>query len=129
MLRKFTRIPQPSKFVGVGLILQFVCGMLDTKDFKAPKSRVWSSYSKVSCVFEKNNSVRQETQQRTAEQILQTRKCKKWSLKCQSQPWQARFLGSLLKSYINQLLFETHMNQRERSTYFSGQRRAQSLLR
>lgn len=27
--------------------------MLDTKDFKAPKSRVWSSCSKVSCVFEK----------------------------------------------------------------------------
>lgn len=53
------------------------------KGFKDPQTTVWSVISKARASL-KASSIRPETQQRAAEQILQSTRCKNGSLKCQS---------------------------------------------
>lgn len=59
------------------------CGMIDGKGFKELQTTVWSAISKVRASL-RAGSIRPETQQRAAEQILQSTRCKNGSLKCQS---------------------------------------------
>lgn len=53
------------------------------KGFKEQQTTVWSGISKARASL-KASSIHPETQQRAAEQILQTTRCKNGSLKCQS---------------------------------------------
>lgn len=58
-----------------------------------------------------NISICQETMQRNAQQILQTSRCERRSMKCHFQP----ALASLLPTWSHILIISSDMNQRERT--------------
>ena len=98
------------QLVGAWLIPQFVHCMLDTKDFKASKSTVWSARSKASMSLKEFfRSLGNPTENCWANS---SNKQMQETVPEVSVPAIACLLGSLLKSHINQPFFETDMNQR-----------------
>lgn len=98
------------QLVEAWLIPPFVHGMLDTKDFKASKSTVWSACSKASVSlkesFRSSGNPAEDCWANTSNKQMQEM-VPEVSVEATDS-----LLGVLLKSHINQTFFETDMNHR-----------------